>query len=80
MYDVDADAPTVRGSRCFRRVANARTSSPSSLMEREERIQLHDREIVPEEDERRDINDVAGRVPEMREELGRTSGEKPDHV
>jgi len=49
-------------------------------MEREERIQLHDREIVPEEDERRDINDVAGRVPEMREELGRTSGEKPDHV
>lgn len=49
-------------------------------MEREERIKLHDREIVPEEDERRDINDVTGRVPEMREELGGTSCEKPDHV
>jgi hypothetical protein len=47
-------------------------------MEREEGIQLHDREIVPEEDERRDVYDVTGRMPEMREELGSTGREKPD--
>jgi hypothetical protein len=47
-------------------------------MEREERIQFHDGEIVPKEDERRDIYDVTGRMPEMREELGSTGREKPD--
>jgi len=49
-------------------------------MKGEEGIQLHDREIVPEEDERRDVDDMTGRMPKMWEELSGTGCEKPDDV
>jgi hypothetical protein len=49
-------------------------------VEREKGVKLHNGEIVPEEDERRDVDDVTGRMPEMREELSGTGSEKPDNV
>ena len=49
-------------------------------MKSEQRIYLHDREVVPKQNECRDVNDVLRAVPEMREELGRSRGSKPDDV
>ena len=49
-------------------------------MKSEQCIYLHDREVVPKQNECRDVNDVLRAVPEMREELGRSRGRKPDNV
>ncbi len=49
-------------------------------MKSEQCIYLHDREVVPKQNECGDVNDVLRAVPEMREELGRSRGSKPDHV
>lgn len=43
-------------------------------------IYLHDREVIPKQNECWDVNDVLRAVPEMREELGRSRGSKPDEV
>jgi len=80
LYYVHTNATSVRGSCRLRWVADACTSSPCSFVEREKSVKLHNGEIVPEEDERRDVDDVTGRMPEMREELSGTGSEKPDNV
>lgn len=49
-------------------------------MQCEQRIELHDCEVVPEEDERRDVYDVHWPVPEMRQKLRCTSRKQPDAV
>ena len=43
-------------------------------MQGEKCVYLHDRKVVPEQDKCRDVNDILGTVPEMREELGRSRG------
>ena len=49
-------------------------------MKSEQCIYFHDREVVPKQNECRDVNNVLRSVPEMREELGRSRGSKPDEV
>jgi hypothetical protein len=49
-------------------------------MKGKQRIYLHDREVVPKQNKCGDVNDVLRAVPEMREELGRPRGRKPDDV
>ena len=49
-------------------------------MKSDERIKLHDGEVVTESDEGRDVDDVAGVVPEMRHELERARRGEPDGV
>lgn len=49
-------------------------------MKSEQCIYLHDREVVPKQNECRDVNNVLRAVPEMWEELGRSRGSKPDRV
>jgi hypothetical protein len=49
-------------------------------MKRKQRIYLHDCEVVPKQNKCGDVNDVLRAVPEMREELGRSRGRKPDNV
>lgn len=49
-------------------------------MESKEGVYLHDRKVVAKNDERGDIDDVFGLVPQMREELSRTRGKQPNHV
>ena len=49
-------------------------------MKREEGVELHDGEVVTEEDECGDVDDVLGPLQEMREELGGTGSHEPDEV
>ena len=49
-------------------------------MKREQSVDLHDREVVSEQDERGHVDDVLRAVPEMREELGCARCEEPDEV
>lgn len=49
-------------------------------MKSEQCIYFHDREVVPKKNECRDVNNVLRAIPEMREELGRSRGSKPDKI
>lgn len=49
-------------------------------MKSEQCIYLHDREVIPKQNECRDVDDVLRAVPEMREKLGGSRGSKPDGV
>jgi len=70
----------VCGVRGGGRVTNAGTGTPTSLMKGEQGVYLHYREVVPEQNECRDVNDILRAVPEMGEELGRSRGGEPDEV
>lgn len=63
-----------------RGVADTGARPPPDLVQREERVHLHDGEVVAECDERGYVNDVLGSVPEMREELDGTRAHQPDEV
>jgi hypothetical protein len=49
-------------------------------MKGEQGVYLHYREVVPEQNECRDVNDILRAVPEMREELGCSRGGEPHEV
>jgi len=49
-------------------------------MKRKKGIQLHNRKIVPEQDECGDVDNMAGCVPEVRKELSGTCCKEPDQV
>jgi len=49
-------------------------------MKRQKSIDLHNSKVVSESNERGDVDDVLGVVPEMREEFDCPSARQPDHV
>ena len=49
-------------------------------MQREKSVYLHDREVVPKENECGDIYDVLRTIPKMGNELQGTGGQEPDKV
>ena len=49
-------------------------------MQGEKCVYLHYGKVIPEQNKCRDVNDILGTVPEMREELGRSRGSEPDEV
>jgi len=46
----------------------------------EERVQLHDRKVVTEEDECGDVDDVLRPLPKVGQELDSTGAEEPEQV
>jgi len=66
--------------RGYRRVADTGTSSPTGLVQGQERINFHNGEVVAEQNECGHVYDILWSIPQVREQLGSTCSRKPDEV
>lgn len=68
----------IHGSCGCRDITDTSTGTPSSLVECTQGVNFHDCKIISKEDERRDIDDMPGVVPEMRQKFECTGCHEPD--
>lgn len=61
-------------------ITDTGTSTPTDFVKGEQSVHLHDGEVVTEGDEGRDVNDVLGTVPQVRQKLEGTSHSEPSHI